>query len=139
MPRFVLDCSVAMTWCFEDEASPETDAILDSLKEEHEAIVPSLWHLEVANVLLNAERHGRTNPKRVSDCVRQLEKLPVTADAGTMKRVFKAIVLLAREHHLSTYDAAYLELAIRETVPLATIDQPLQLAARKAGVVVIPK
>ena len=101
MPRFVLDCSVAMTWCFEDEASPETDAILDSLKEEQEAIVPSLWHLEVANVLLNAERHGRTNPKRVSDCVRQLEKLPITADPGTMKRVFKAIVPLARELSIS--------------------------------------
>ena len=133
MNRFVLDCSVTMAWCFEDEADSYADAILDRFAEAS-AWVPCLWPLEVANVLVVAERRGRlaeTDWRRFLDL---LSGLPiVVADAPPLTRT-SALVALARDHDLSAYDAAYLDLAAREGIPLASRDGALVGAANRLGV-----
>ncbi len=133
MSRFVLDCSVAMAWCFEDELDGYADTVLDGLVEGT-AVVPSHWRLEVANILLVAERRGRLKEADSTRFLELLGALPIEVDSETDARAFGAILLLGREHGLSSYDAAYLELAMREGVPLASLDQPLGLAAEGAGV-----
>ncbi len=133
MSRFVLDCSVAMAWCFEEESDGYTDAVLDGLVEGT-AVVPSHWPLEVANVLLIAERRGRLKEADSTRFLELLGALPIEVDSETPARAHAAIVLLGREHGLSSYDAAYLELAMRESVPLVSLDQPLGLAAEGSGV-----
>lgn len=133
MSRFVLDNSLVMAWYFEDEANAYTSAVLDSLAE-NEALVPTIWPLEVANVLLAGERKGRSTEARTSRFVALLEALPIRVDAATPQRAFSGILTLAREQRLSAYDAAYLDLAMREGVPLATQDQELRRAAEACGV-----
>lgn len=134
---FVLDCSVTMSWCFEDETSPATESILDMLADGF-ALVPSLWSLEVANVLLAAERRKRLTEAQSVRFVELLRSLPITIDEDTSSRAFRETMLLAREHGLSSYDAAYVELALREGLPLATRDIHLKRAARKCGIRLIP-
>ncbi|MHB8418988.1 MAG: type II toxin-antitoxin system VapC family toxin [Myxococcales bacterium] len=130
---FVLDSSVAIAWCFEDEASAATDAILDRLADET-AVVPSLWHLEVANVLALGERKRRLTPARATEFVSLLQGLPIGVDAETPARALGAILDLARSGRLTAYDAAYLELCMRLGLPLASQDQALRQAARRLGV-----
>jgi predicted nucleic acid-binding protein len=131
--RFVLDCSITMAWCFADEADGYADAVLDLLPGA-EALVPAIWPLEVANVLLVAERRKRINEAQLARLVELLRSLPVIVDRGTLDRVMGAVLPLAREHKLSAYDAAYLELAMREGIPLATRDDRLAEAAHRCGV-----
>ncbi|MEW5944386.1 MAG: type II toxin-antitoxin system VapC family toxin [Pseudomonadota bacterium] len=133
MNRFVLDNSVVMAWYFEDEANAYTSAILESLAEG-EALVPTVWPLEVANVLLVGERKGRSSEARTSRFITLLDVLPIRVDAETSQRALSGILTLAREQRLSAYDAAYLELAMREGLPLATQDQALRCAAEACGV-----
>lgn len=133
MKRFVLDNSVVMAWYFEDEANAYTAAILESLAAS-EALVPTVWPLEVANVLLVGERKGRGTEARTSRFVALLGALPIRVDAATSQHALSVILTLAREQGLSTYDAAYLELAMREGVPLATQDKALRRAAEACGV-----
>ncbi len=131
MSAFVLDCSVGMAWCFEDEADRYVDGVLDRLVGEP-AVVPPLWPLEIANVLVVAERRRRL---RKSDSARFLEligALPIEVDSATPDP--SHLLAVAREHRLSAYDAAYLALAMREGVPLATRDRALGKAARRCGV-----
>ncbi len=133
MSAFVLDCSVAMAWYFEDEADALADAALERLAEEG-ALVPSLWSLEVVNVLLAAERARRIT---ASDSARFLEligDLPITVLETPFKRAAAQVVALGREHGLSAYDAAYLDLAMREGLPLASRDTTLCRAATACGV-----
>jgi predicted nucleic acid-binding protein len=125
----VLDCSVAAAWLFDDEADPETDALLARVAEEG-AMVPNLWHLEVANVLRQAERRGRITAAQVNAGLEALSELPIHTNTETAARAFRDVVALARAHDLTTYDAAYLELALRSGVPLATRDRALLAAAR---------
>jgi len=132
----VVDASVALTWCFEDEASPATDAVLDQVKGEG-AIVPSLWHLELGNVLLSAERRGRTIQGGVVARLALMAQLPITIDAETAGRAWREILALARAERLTAYDAAYLELAVRRGLPLATKDEALRGAAKRVGVPVL--
>jgi predicted nucleic acid-binding protein len=127
-----------MAWCFEDETSPYTDAVLDALTED-EAIVPVLWPLEVANVLTLAERHKRIAVAQSSRFLQFLQELPVRLDEQTPYRAFIGILNLARTEKLTAYDAAYLELAIRSNAPLATQDQALRRAAAKLGVTVFKR
>lgn len=136
MSRFILDCSVAMAWCFEDEADGYADAVLDGLVEGT-AVVPSHWRLEVANVLLVAQRRGRLKEADSTRFLELLGALPIEVDSETGARAFGAILSLGREHGLSSYDAAYLELAMRDSVPLASLDQRLGLAAEGAGVALL--
>lgn len=133
MSRFVLDCSVAMAWCFEDESDGYADAALDGLVNGA-AMVPSHWRLEVANVLLAAERRVRLTEADSTRFLELLGALPIEVNGETHARAFGAVLLLGREHGLSSYDAAYLELAMRESVPLASLDQSLRLAAESSGV-----
>ena len=133
MSRLVLDCSVTMGWCFEDEANEYTESVLAGLSDGG-AAVPSIWLLEVANVLAIAERKGRTNSAKVARFLEILSGLPIVVDEQTSIRAFSQILSLARTQQLTSYDAAYLDLAMREGLPLATQDSVLQKAATKAGV-----
>ncbi len=133
MKRFVLDNSVVMAWYFEDEANAYTSAILESLAAS-EALVPTIWPLEVANVLLVGERKGRGSEARTSRFVALLDALPIRVDAATSQHALSGILTLAREQRLSAYDAAYLELAMREGLALATQDKALRRAAEACGV-----
>jgi predicted nucleic acid-binding protein len=131
--RFVVDNSIVMTWCFEDEASPYADAVLDSLSEAI-AVVPAIWPLEVVNVLLVAERHNRL---RESDSVRfisMLSQLPIVVDRTWPERMMKDLMALGRANILSSYDAAYLELAMRQGLPIATLDRKLVEAIKRIDI-----
>jgi len=131
--RFVLDASVAVSWFFDDEAKEYTAAVLESFIE-WEAVVPSLWTLEVANVLLVSERRSRCSEAEAARFIELLESLPITTDDATASRALHSSYQLAREYYLTAYDAAYLELAMRLGAPLATLDQQLIVASKKAGV-----
>lgn len=133
MTPFVLDASVAMSWCFEDEADARGDAVLRRLAASR-ASVPGIWPLEIANVLLAAERRGRIRAAESARFLALLEALPIEVDAHTAARATREILLLGREHGLSSYDAAYLELAARSGLPLATRDERLGAAAESLGI-----
>jgi predicted nucleic acid-binding protein len=131
---FVLDCSVTMAWSFDDEATPYTDGVRDSLAEMR-AVVPSIWPLEAANATIVGERKGRLDEARSRRFFVLLEALPIKLDEEIGNRAFGDIVHLARTYQLSAYDAAYLELAIRRGLSLACLDGKLKTAAAAAGVV----
>ncbi|MFO7976712.1 MAG: type II toxin-antitoxin system VapC family toxin [Candidatus Hydrogenedentota bacterium] len=136
--RLVVDNSVVMGWCFEDEANAYGDAVLECL-DKGEAFVPAIWPLEVGNVLLVAERKGRLGKADVVRFVELLGELPISVDQETPERMLTAVFILARDTGLSTYDASYLDLAMRLDLPIATRDQSLLKAARKCGVDVLSK
>jgi predicted nucleic acid-binding protein len=131
--EFVLDCSITLTWFFEDETDDYADAVEDALTEAT-AIVPSLWWLEVANALLVGERRKRTTEAKNMQFLALLRLLPILPDDETASRAWQESLILARTHNLSVYDAAYLELALRRGMQLATNDTKLQAAARAVGV-----
>jgi len=133
---FVLDASLSLSWYFEDEISDEADRLLTRLEVET-AAVPQIWPLEVANGFAMAERRGRVSKARTIECIAQLEALAIRIDDETAARAFNRVLELARDERLSTYDAAYLELALRLGVPLASKDGPLCDAAERVGVSVI--
>ena len=133
----VIDASVAISWCLDDEASPATDLLLDRVRESG-AAVPSIWHLEVANVLLQAEQRQRLDFFGTTARFGLLSDLPIKTDPETEGRAWREISALARAERLTTYDAAYLELAIRASLPLATLDKALRRSARLLGVTVLP-
>lgn len=128
---FVVDTSVTMAWWFEDEITPATEAVLDRLATE-DALVPALWALEVANVLLVAERRGRITEAQAARFVALLRELPLTLDLAPPD--LDALLASGHRHRLSAYDAAYLALAEREGLPLATLDKALRNAALTAGI-----
>lgn len=138
MTGFVLDCSVAVAWLFPDEGTPETEALLDRLKKE-EALVPGIWHLEIGNVLVRAERSKRIARSKVPAYLSLLRRLAIATDSETNERALRETLMLARECGLSTYDAAYLELAMRRGVQLATLDRALMRAARYMQVETVPR
>lgn len=134
----VLDCSVAVAWCFDDEATPQLDALLDRVQHEG-AIVPSLWTIEITNVLLQAGRSGRIAPAVAQERLGLFDMLPIETDAAGTGPGWRGTVLaLATAEALTTYDATYLELAIRRGVPLATTDKALRRAATRHGLAVLP-
>ena len=135
MSELVIDSSAALSWCFEDEASPASDALFERVRDRG-AVVPGLWHLEVANVLLQAERRGRIATGDVATRLELIAELPITTDDETTPRAWREILALARAEGLTTYDAAYLELAIRRGLPLQTRDRALATAAGRCGVAV---
>ncbi len=137
MTAAVVDSSIALTWCFEDEASPETDRLFERVRDDG-AIVPGLWHLEVANVLLQAERRGRIGRADVARRLRLISDLPIATDQETTPRAWRETLSLARAENLTAYDAAYLELAERRGLPLMTRDNDLGAAAKRLGVIVFP-
>lgn len=128
---FVIDASIAISWCFEDEATEATDAVLDRLHDEP-AVVPPIWPLEVANVLLSAERRGRVSEAQASRLWNLLAQLAIDVDDSLTD--VAGILGTGRRHLLSSYDASYLVLAERLGVGLATLDKSLAKAAHSAGV-----
>ncbi len=134
--NFVLDASITLAWCFEDESTPATTTLLDRLSTA-EAFVPALWQLEVVNILLNAQRKKRITPAKVSEFINLLEALSIQTDYSIGSRGFYEILALATSQNLTTYDAAYLELAMRLGLPLATKDMQLQQAAENLGVTLL--
>jgi predicted nucleic acid-binding protein len=123
---------------FEDETTPETDALLERVKNEG-AMVPMLWQLEMGNVLLQAERRGRITRADVARRLELIGTLPITTDDETSFRALRDVLALARTENLTTYDAAYLELAMRRGLPLATTDRSLRDAAQRVGVEILPE
>jgi predicted nucleic acid-binding protein len=132
----VLDCSVALAWFLPGEATPHTEALLDRVAEAG-AAVPALWPLEVANVLLMAERRGRITRAHRVTALTSLRRLPIRIDPETADHAWTATSDLAAAQGLTLYDATYLELCLRADLPLATLDQPLSKAARALGVEVL--
>lgn len=128
--RFVADNSIVMTWCFQDEVVPYAEAVLDLLTEAV-AVVPVIWPLEVTNLLLVAERNDRLHE---ADSVRfgsLLGQLPIMVDRSWPERLMRDFLSIGRAHNLSSYDTAYLDLAMRQRLPIATLDQRLLQAARQ--------
>ena len=136
MTTFVLDNSVAMRWLLaSDKVSDQryAESVLISLANA-EALVPNLWHLEAANVLLGASNRGDIEISDLERFTVQLENLPITVDTLTANQVFGHTISLARAYRLSSYDAAYMELSLREGLPLATLDKDLRKAAKRANI-----
>lgn len=133
----MLDASVALAWCFEDEANPTADRVERRVRSADRPHVPINWAYEVANAIIASERRRRLTSDSALRAMELLEDLPVSVDAPAVIHIWGAVVETARRFDLSTYDAAYLELAMRERLPLATLDRALQRAARAAGVELI--
>jgi predicted nucleic acid-binding protein len=131
MTAFVLDSSIALSWCLPDESG--TDQVQREVAGSG-AIAPAHWPLEVANALLMAERRQRINAEFRNATLRDLAALPITFDAETSVRAWNETLRLAEAYRLTAYDAAYLELAQRLALPLATLDAELRVAARKHGI-----
>jgi predicted nucleic acid-binding protein len=135
--RFVLDASVAVAWCFEDESTKFTESVLSLLASGAEALVPSIWPLEIANALLIAERRKRMMLGRTTALLLQIAGLPISVWPIEANQAFEQILPMARQQSLSEYDAAYLDLALRRGLPLATLDADLRRSARATGVALL--
>jgi predicted nucleic acid-binding protein len=133
---FVVDASVALAWCFDDEASGTADEVLDRL-EHDEAIAPAIWPLEVANGLRTAERRGRLDLADVARVRDLLQSLPIEVEVVDLRLALGEVTEIARSLELTAYDAAYLALAARRGLALASVDDRLRRAATTAGVPLI--
>jgi len=133
----VLDASVTIAWCFEADATPYTEQILGRLEEGEQAWVPALWKLEVVNALLKAKRQGRVTVERAKEFLGELLDLAIEIDNECLVKADNEIFQLGLEHQLSSYDAAYLELAQPRKLPRATEDNNLVLAAKARAVFLV--
>lgn len=134
---FVVDNSVALAWCFEDEQTAGIMALLDRVADAG-AVAPQLWPIEALNGLLTAERRGRIDREVRRRLAGLLQALPIRIDDETASRAWTTTAHLAEQHRLTAYDASYLELAMRLGLPLATSDVALIAAARVVGVPLLP-
>lgn len=130
---FVVDSSVALSWCFEDERTPATRALLERVGEAG-AVVPQHWPAEVLNGLMMAERRKRIDSTQRRQLAAFLHDLPLAIDPDTTVQLWGATQRLAERFQLTVYDAIYLELAQRKHLALATLDQELCDAATVLGV-----
>jgi predicted nucleic acid-binding protein len=133
---FVVDASVALAWHFDDESSEYADRVFAKLRDD-EAVVPSTWPLELANALLVGERRGRISIAGVEAAVRQTLELAVSYTDVRPDEALGPILDLARLQKLTVYDAVFLDLALRESLPIATLDEDLIAAAHRVGVELI--
>ena len=131
---FVADCSIAIGWIHPAQATPLTKRLLEDAQRGAIVHVPSLWHLEIANGLLVAVRRKLLAENHRQIGLTLLSQLRIIVDPETSRLAFSTISELAARHSLSAYDAAYLELARRKSLPLGSRDEPLRQAATKAGV-----
>jgi len=135
--RFVLDASVALTWCFPDENASLTQHVADMFKQGDTALAPSFWPHEVLNALLAGERRKRISKVLAQGFLDDLAALPIVLEHVAASAVFGRIQSLSREYGLTAYDAAYLDLALDSGLPLATLDEDLVRACEKARVVLV--
>jgi predicted nucleic acid-binding protein len=136
MNGFVLDASVALGWCFRDEANAKTASLLQQIKTSV-AFVPSIFPLEIGNILVGAQKKSRITFAEMTKYISLLERLNIQIDDETSAHAYHEILQLSYQHKLTTYDAAYLELALRFDVPLATKDPALASVSRKLGIEVL--
>jgi predicted nucleic acid-binding protein len=136
MAGIVVDSSIALSWCLPDE-----DAIDEIQREvaERGAIAPLHWRLEVANALLMAERRQRITVAFRNAALQDLGTLPIIFDDETWARAWEDIVQVADAYRLTAYDAAYIELALRRALPLATLDADMQVAAHALGITLVAR
>lgn len=137
-PSYVVDCSIAMAWCFADESTEATAELLDRLVDEA-ALVPGWWYVEVTNVIALAEKHNRITADATAEFLALIESLEIEIDTEAPTRAFHYLLPLCRNHRLTSYDAIYLDLAVRRNLPLATLDESLRQAAEKVGVTLLGK
>ena len=138
MSRFVLDASTVLTWCFPDEKVQKAQEISERIAGGDTVIVPAFWRHEILNALLVGERRKRLTPDLIQAFITDLNRLPVAVDErATPEIVFEITQGLCRRHGLTAYDAAYLEIAMRDRYPLATVDDDLKRAAIQEGIAVI--
>lgn len=134
MTTFVLDASVTLAWAFADEASPYANEVIGSL-DNRAASIPFIWKLEMTNALLVAIRRGRIERAGALRLIGVLDRLPLRIDQEPPRTTFDLGILdLGFAHNLSAYDASYLDLALRRSLPLATLDSRLATAADAVGV-----
>jgi len=133
MSGFIPDASATLPWCFEDEATPWTESLLNRLADGERIVVPAHWPLEVTNGLLMAGRRGRVPPEKVRRFIEDLQALSIQVEPPLSPIFWPRVLELAEQYRLTAYDAAYLELAQRTGLPLATLDKELQTAAGVAG------
>ncbi len=131
----VLDNSVTMRWCFGDGLPADLDYAANVARHlrDETAVVPALWALEVANVISRAERQALLTPAHSRQFLQTLTAMRIEADPATARHGLDDTLQLARQHGLSAYDAAYLELALRRALPLATLDTQLRSACKATG------
>ena len=134
---FVLDNSVAMRWCFESAVHPYANSVLRRLAGGDNAIVPVLWFYEASAVLAREQNRGTLAAPKADLFIAELKSLKITADEESAARVFTDVHRLALTYRLTSYDAAYLELALRLDLPLATLDDELIRAGTAAGIAII--
>jgi len=132
----VLDSSATLAWVHADETTPAIELVFDTLVNDG-AWVPGLWRLEVANVLEMGLRRGRTDATFRDSTLADLALLPISVDLETDVQAWGSTLILAQRYRLTLYDAAYLELAIRRSLPLATLDRELREAANLEGLVLL--
>ncbi len=137
-PGLIIDCSITMAWCFADEATVETARVQDRLIAQA-AVVPAHWFLEVVNVLVMAERRQRIAAADAVNFLHLLAALDIQTDHDTSARAFEHLPPLCRAHGLTSYDAAYLDLAVRRRLPLASLDDDLRQVAGRFGIQVLGK
>jgi predicted nucleic acid-binding protein len=135
--RFVLDASVAVAWCFEDEKTAYTELVLDLLASGEEAVVPALWPVEVADALLVAEKRGRVKLPEVAAFLRRLSGFRITVAHIYTAHAFDRVLPVARVHNLTVYEAVYVDLAAREEAPIATLDNKVRRAAVALGIALV--
>jgi predicted nucleic acid-binding protein len=133
---FVVDNSIVMSWCFKDETNDYADAVLE-LFSEAKAFVPSIWPLEVVNVLLVAERKKRLTKTDSVHFIKLLSQLPIIVEHEQPKRIMTDLSVLARTNNLSSYDASYLHLSMKKGIPIATSDARLIEAAKIENVSIL--
>jgi predicted nucleic acid-binding protein len=123
-----------MRWCFENTSTPYAEEVLEQLLVGQQAHVPVLWLYEVVSVLAKAQRSASMTADKAHGFLEDIRSLDITVDDESFGHILTDVHRLTVEHGLSGYDAAYLELAIRRGLPLATLDEDLQKAARTTGV-----
>jgi predicted nucleic acid-binding protein len=133
----VIDASLTLSWIFQDERTIAGMKLLDEISQDG-AIVPALWRLEIANALQMAVKRGRISVALRDHALRRFEQLPIEVDSETDGQAWRGTLQLSDHHRLTLYDAAYLELALRRGLPIATRGQDLENAAQVAGVIVLP-
>jgi predicted nucleic acid-binding protein len=136
-PDFVIDASVTLPWCFLDESSTFTDDLLDKLISVRTAVVPAHWPLEVLNAVIMGRRRGRVADDTIAKFFGSLRSVNIAVDGKRMLNNFETVSTLSEKYGLTCYDAAYLELAQRTNLPLATLDKDLRKAATTASVVLL--
>jgi predicted nucleic acid-binding protein len=136
MNRFVLDCSITLSWFFEDEQTEDSDRVRQAIELGSEIVVPSIWPLEIINGLVVAERRKRITNYQLNGYIERIRLLPIHIDTIQLDRTLTDVLKLAEKHALSSYDASYLELSVRNSLPIATLDRKLRSAAENLEIAI---